>query len=200
MEKKDGKLFHMADQAADLVLLGVIWFLTSLPVLTLGASCTALYYAVAKSVRGERGKPVREYVASWKRNAAQGCAASVIYLLFLAAVIVAGGKFGSVGAVVFLLVLTAGSAVYFFPVLSRFTLSVTNCFRVSVFLMIRHFPQTILLLFTLALCTAVFLIFPFLLPVLVASYVFYSTFLLEKILKEYRNPEKTESDEWYDRI
>ena len=71
MERK-GRLFAVADRVADLILLGLVWSVTSVPLLTLGTSCTALYYAVSKSVRFGEGKPLKEYFRAWKENALQG--------------------------------------------------------------------------------------------------------------------------------
>ena len=38
----------------DIVWLGLLWLVCSLPVLTLGAASTALYYAMVKSVRHDQ--------------------------------------------------------------------------------------------------------------------------------------------------
>lgn len=193
----NGKIFHIADQAADLVVLGILWFVTSLPIITIGVSSTALYYAVSKSVRFNEGKPVKEFFRSWKANMLQGCAATTLYLLFAGAIVSAlvltGGSW-----LVFIPVLTAVCMViYYFPVLSRFTLSTKQCFQISVFLMVRYPVQTCCLLVTLVLCGLVIAIFPFLLPVLCSFYTYYSTFFLEKIFREYMNPEKIECGAWF---
>ena len=65
MERK-GRLFAVADRVADLILLGLVWSVTSVPLLTLGTSCTALYYAVSKSVRFGEGRPLKEYFLEGK--------------------------------------------------------------------------------------------------------------------------------------
>ena len=45
----DGKLFHILSRIADLILLNVLWLLSSLPIITIGASTTALYYVMLKT-------------------------------------------------------------------------------------------------------------------------------------------------------
>ena len=45
----------------ELVILSILWFVTSLPVITIGVSTTALYYAMVKSVRMDRGYFIKEY-------------------------------------------------------------------------------------------------------------------------------------------
>ena len=49
----DGKLFHILSRIADLILLNVLWLLSSLPIITIGASTTALYYVMLKIVKNE---------------------------------------------------------------------------------------------------------------------------------------------------
>lgn len=196
MENKGG-LFQIADRGTDLAVLGILWFITSLPIITIGASSTALYYAASKSVRFGEGKPVKEYFRAWKANAVQGCVSTVIYLLAAGAAVSAVMVTGKIWLALIPATAAAGTAVYFFPVLSRFTLSAVQCFQVSVFLMVRYPIQTGSLLITLGLCGAVTGIFPFLLPVLYSFYTYYSTFYLEKIFREYMNPEMAERGAWY---
>ena len=52
----------------ELVVLSILWFFTSLPVVTIGVSTTALYYAMVKSVRMDRGYFFKEYFKAWKDN------------------------------------------------------------------------------------------------------------------------------------
>ena len=49
----DGKLFLFLNRLADLLLLNILWLITSIPLLTIGASTTALYYVTLKCVRNE---------------------------------------------------------------------------------------------------------------------------------------------------
>ena len=82
-----GRFFGIVSRISDLIVLGCIFILTSLPIFTLGASCTALYYSVAKSIRFEEGKPVREYFKAWKNNFVQSSIATIIYLLLTGALV-----------------------------------------------------------------------------------------------------------------
>ena len=44
----DNKLFGALGKAVDCVILSVLWLVCCLPVITIGASSTALYYTVHK--------------------------------------------------------------------------------------------------------------------------------------------------------
>lgn len=190
MDRK-GRLFMMADKAADLTLLGMVWLLTSIPVLTVGTSCSALYYAAVKSVRLGEERLLRAYFRAWRENVMQGCMATGIFLL-TAGLLVVDGRImrgtAAYGIVLLLMLLLTATAVFFFPVLSRFHLSLGQCFRVSFVMVIGHMASTCMLLGTLLLCGLVFLLYPFLLPALAAFYAFYASFVLEKVFRTYIDP------------
>lgn len=198
--ERSGKLYTLADKAADLTILGLLWMVTSLPIITFGTSCTALYYTVAKSIRYGKGKPVREYFRAWRGNAVQGCIITLFYLLFGGIILTIAKAAKGQGVFLIILVpviLLTSSGIYLFPLLSRFTLSVWKYFQVSVFFAIKYAPKTGLLLFTYLLCVLVFCIFPFLLPILISFYTLYSTYLIEGIFKEYIDPSGIHGGEWY---
>lgn len=132
-----GRFFGIVSRISDLIVLGCIFILTSLPIFTLGASCTALYYSVAKSIRFEEGKPVREYFKAWKNNFVQSSIATIIYLLLTGALVCTAVICSDVSMTIFIIfagVILVSSFIYFFPVLSRFTVSLKACFQISIFL------------------------------------------------------------------
>lgn len=201
-ETGNGKFYEMISKLCDMVMLGLIFVITSLPVITIGVSCTALYYAAAKTIRFEEGKPVKEYLRAWKRNFRQGGIAGVVYLilglaLFLTVQIAGLGL--TAAAAVISGVILLGSALYYFPVLSRFTMTVKECFQVSLFLAIHHLGKTVLLLLVFGLCTVVFCINPFLVVFLLPGFALYETFFMEEVFKEYRNLSGEDRELWFAR-
>ena len=67
----DGKLFHILSRIADLILLNVLWLLSSLPIITIGASTTALYYVMLKIVKNEDSYIIRSFFHSFFQNIRQ---------------------------------------------------------------------------------------------------------------------------------
>ena len=51
MKGKFSRLSEVLSGLIDLIFAGLLWLLCSLPVVTLGASTTALYYTVMKCIR-----------------------------------------------------------------------------------------------------------------------------------------------------
>lgn len=52
----------------DLILLNILWILFSLPIITIGASTTALYSVTMKCVLGEEGYIVSDYYRAFRKN------------------------------------------------------------------------------------------------------------------------------------
>lgn len=60
--------------------LNLLWFVCSIPIFTIGASTTALYYASLKLVRGEENYIGRQFFHSFRENFKQ---ATVLWLILL---------------------------------------------------------------------------------------------------------------------
>ena len=59
----DGLLFRFINKMVDAVGLSLLWLITSLPLITMGAATTALYYTTHKVIHYDRGRVWPEY---WK--------------------------------------------------------------------------------------------------------------------------------------
>ena len=53
--KYDSPLVQTCNKIVDCICLSILWLITSLPVITIGASTTALYYSMNKCVRRSEG-------------------------------------------------------------------------------------------------------------------------------------------------
>lgn len=77
----DSFLFRFLNLIADIVLLHILWIICSLPIITIGASTTALYYTAMKRVRKDEGYIVKNFLLSFKQNLKQS---TIIWLIVLA--------------------------------------------------------------------------------------------------------------------
>ncbi len=66
---------------ADMVWLSVLWFLCCLPVITIGASTTALYYVALKLARDEEVAVTACFFKGFKENFKQGFVLNLIFLI-----------------------------------------------------------------------------------------------------------------------
>lgn len=78
----DNPVWRFIGKFCDVMILNVLWVLCSIPVVTIGASTTAVYYVTLKLVRDEEGPTIRSFFKSFKENFRQ---ATIIWLIMLAA-------------------------------------------------------------------------------------------------------------------
>ena len=64
----DNKVMGIFARVMDAVILGVLWLACSLPVVTIGASSAAFYYAYNKCVRQDRGYAWKYFFSSFRSN------------------------------------------------------------------------------------------------------------------------------------
>lgn len=184
----------------------------------IGPSSTAFYYTVMKVIRRERSYLFKEFFRSFKLNFKQGVFLGVMYevlvfvgivdFMYLLELSQNGSKVGGfmLGAFIVLVVFTIFSAIYIFPVLSRFTVTTKNLIKWAFFMSFRHIGWT-LLLAVMFIGTAVLMYFSFffmppLLIILPGVYTLLASFPMEHVLKRYMPVEETTDEEsgvdrWY---
>ncbi|MCM1135727.1 MAG: YesL family protein [Clostridium sp.] len=151
----ESPLFSGLNKMADLIYLNILTLICCIPIITIGASMTALNYVVLKMVRNEDSHLTRSYFKSFKQNFKQ---ATVIWLIILLAIIVLAGDFyiftySSVTfplwlKVAFIAIAIVGiiGVMHVFPVLARFDNTTKNIFKNSLFMGILTFPKTVLMI------------------------------------------------------
>lgn len=154
MFSMEGPLWRALNFIADIVILHFLWLICSLPVFTIGASTTALYYAMMKRIRTNEGQITTNFGQSFKQNFKQ---ATIYWLIIVAVAAVLwldfnfcftwGGTAGKVMLVGCSLLLVPCWMVllYIFPVQAKFTGTLYENFKNALLMSIRHLPLTILL-------------------------------------------------------
>ena len=77
----ENKLWSAVNSAVDAILLNIMWLISCVPVITIGAATTAYYYTTHKVIRNQRSGIWKEYWSSFKGNFKQ---ATKTWLIFLA--------------------------------------------------------------------------------------------------------------------
>ena len=157
----DNKFFVFMGKIADLCMLNLLCIICCIPIVTAGASLTALYYVTMKMVRNEEAYIFRSFFRSFKQNFKQ---ATVINIIMLAAAAllyidtnIAGKILGMIFAAFTLLYVMI--LLYVYPLLAKFYNSVKNTFKNAILMAIRHLPYTILMLLICA-CPILILFIP----------------------------------------
>ena len=82
--KPESKIMQIFYKATECMLLSILWVVTSLPVITIGASTTALYYAVVKVIRNNEGYVWGEFWNGFRTNFKQATIIWLVVALLLA--------------------------------------------------------------------------------------------------------------------
>lgn len=141
-------------RVADFVILNLLWILCSIPIITIGASTTALYTVMLKLVKNEEGYIVKGFFKAFKENFRQSTAMGLLFLVALVILIVdfsalklMPGKMASyMGVLLFMMLcLLVCTAIYAFSLQARFVNTVKNTLKNAVILVFAKLPFTVLL-------------------------------------------------------
>ncbi|MDO4789188.1 MAG: YesL family protein [Johnsonella sp.] len=117
----------------DFFLLNMLWLLCSLPIVTMGAANTAIYYVSLKMAEKREGNIVRSYFYSFRQNLKQGILLQILFNILLLPLLYfvrlsEGEKEGSlirwicILSAVFLVLIFS----YAYPLLARFDNTIKN--------------------------------------------------------------------------
>lgn len=210
----DGPFISILTKIADLVILNTLFIICSLPIVTLGASYTALYYVTLKMVKNEECYTAKSFFKSFKQNFKQ---ATVLWLIIfvVGAVLyydfkIINGDFSEVlllsettGSVMTVLLMSISliytfTSVYVFPVLSRFDNSNRNTLKNSLIMSIRHFPSTIAVILVTFVPFVIMYFSPntlILIFLIFALSAYINSFMFVKIFRKYMPEVKITNDD-----
>ena len=196
----DGFLFRFINKMVDAVGLSLLWLITSLPLITMGAATTALYYTTHKVIHYDRGRVWPEYwkcfLSSFKQATPLGIFLQVlIYLLGVNAyssylmVMSGNATLWFFLTVLIPLVLILMWAVYLFPLVARFHSTTKAVMKNCLLIALWNFPLTLLLVGLFVACIAVVVFVPLSFTYMPVTYMLLSSVILEKIFPKYMTPE-----------
>lgn len=163
------------NKVADLLILNILTVFCCIPVVTIGASMTAMHYVALKMARNEECYIARDFFKSFKLNLKQGTA---IWLIELFVIVVLAGdflimsrtdmSFGNVIKVILTVVafLALFTFIFVFPVLAKFENTVMRTIKNAFFIGVLQFPKTIAMMILSVLPIPLFLFFPQITPII----------------------------------
>lgn len=205
----DSKFARFMNALGDVMLIGILWIICSLPLVTIVASTAAAYYAMAKCVRGKCGHVIRSFFHSFKTNFLQALIPSVLILLSVFAIVfdmkyLWDHRSPANDAGFIALILTAfviGGFFFYFPAfLSRFEKNTAGLVKMTLFSVFRFLPVTaiIIIVFTLGIL-GVYLM-PWAVIIIPGGFLFALTFPMEMVLRKFMpKPDEgsSEADRWF---
>ena len=203
----DNPVWNFMGKVADLVILNLLVIVCSIPIFTIGASWTAMYFVTMRMVRKEESYIVRDFFRSFKENFKQ---ATVIWLFALFAVGIFAGDViiyrmipeqipkALMIAVLVLAYLVLGTIIYVFPMLSRYHNTIKGTIKNAFLVSVVNIPYTIIfvLLMSIPFIMAVFLVelMPFVIMVGFSLPAYVASIFWVRMFRKFEQQEVIESD------
>jgi uncharacterized membrane protein YesL len=148
----EGRFFRFATKVSNLFLLNILWIIFSIPIITMGAATSAVYYVTLKMVKNEDGYIIESFWNAFRQNLKQGIMIELV--LLIAGVILLGdiwyflqmgNIFGytlagisSIGLTIYVLTI-----IFTFPLLAKYSNTVFGTLKNAVLMSLTHLPSSI---------------------------------------------------------
>lgn len=195
----NGKLYHYMEQLTHCIFSSLLWLLFSLPIVTIGASTTALYYTVHKVICKGSGKLYATFWAAFRENFKQSTLLWLIVLLVMATLVadfyicfIMSGISSTLKWMLLLIVALAAFVImwshYLFSYVAHIRDSVKTILKNTLILCVMHFSKSFVFLVLFLVCVITLLCNPgltFLIVILPAGYMLAAHFFLERVYRNY---------------
>lgn len=193
----------------DVLHIGLLWLLCSVPLITMGTATTAAYYTMAKCVRYKSGYVSREFWGAFRKNFRQTIGLNFLFLIVF--IVLAADiwyvwhqndRLGSslFMGLLFIVFLVVGICIYLYPILSRFYMKSVTLIKSSFIVMFKYLPVTLGLAAGLILAILLVYLMNWMVFILPGLCIYGLTYPMEWILRKMM-PEVSEDSEeakkWY---
>jgi uncharacterized membrane protein YesL len=192
----DSKFYKWGTFVADMLILMILWAVCSLPVITIGASTTAVYYVTTRMLSNREGYIAKDFFKSFFSNFIKATLVTVLIGVMLVVEyinIMAMDKSSLLFPVQFFIVFEiVAFALFVFPLLSRFNMKFFELLRNAFFMANRHLLTSIsciimigAVVFLLNVLTAPFYVYPIVLMLAFAIYATVTSMMFMNIFRKY---------------
>ena len=189
----DTRFGRVASAVIDIIWSGILWLLCSLPLVTIGASSSALYYAVSKSVRHERGNLTKAYFKGFKDNFKDATLIWLVYLLILIPSVL------SKVLIIFYAVPFVLTVTWMFAYISRFSERTIDYIKHVFYLCMKNIGKSILLALILLAVVVIGYLLPALIPLIPGITCLAMSYVTEPVFIEITSNMEGDNneDKWY---
>ncbi len=207
----NNKVLDGINKIVDTLFLCLIFFITCIPIITIGAAITSLYYTMLKVIENDRGYVASEYFSCFRKNFKQSTLVWLLLLgiyLFLAFDFIIMKSALSLGDTsgylyyffLFLIILVTVWSLYFFPYIARFKNTIKNMLRNTLVIAILNIHWTFLLTILFAFAWALIYMCPPVSLIMPAMYHLFKIKIAERVFEKYMTPEDLEAEAERNRI
>ena len=202
----DNGVMRFFSRVFDIVVLNLLFLIGCIPIVTIGASLTAMYSITLKMARNEESHIVRGFIKAFKLNFKQGTIVGMISIIIALFIIIdlkiisiiGDDKLKILQVLCYIVAIWAYIiALYSFPIIARFVHTTKEVFKNSFMISIVNFKWTILLiLMNIPFISMLFysevsmlLLFTILIICGFSGLALIQSFIFRKIFEKYENYE-----------
>lgn len=204
----ENRFWNFMNKIMDVWLLGILWFVFSLPVVTVGAATTALYQFTLKQTDDEEGYVWRSFWNAFRRNFLP--ATALWFMVLAAAAFLAldlwaclhmsvGGpiRVASFGLLMCLILIVSMTSLYVFPILSRFHMGVRTIVKHAFIMSMGNLYVSVTVLVIYAAAGVLTYYITIMFPVWMAMAAFISSYLFRSVFSRYlQEPENQDGTDY----
>jgi len=204
---EETKIGRVLSTLTDVIFAGILWFVCSIPIITVGASSAALYYVTVKSIRHERGRLGKTFFGAFRSNFAASFKIWLIYIVYavvfiannIAVTMMGENASGLMSMFVKLMFIPAVMPLpWFFAYVSRFENTTKATISYVYYLCVKNLWRTLALIFMLALTIAVCWLIPPIIPLLPGVVCLSMSYIIEPVFKKItEDMDDSNIDQWY---
>lgn len=204
---EESAIYSALSLIIDVIFAGMLWLLTSLPIITIGPASAALYYTMVKTVRRRRGRLGASFFSAFKSNFKQGTLLWLLYILYVvvgavdmyAIKLMGFGETSVMGYISKFFFLPALLTLpWIFAFISRFQNTLTGSLKFVGYLTLKHIGRTLLLVGLLALCAVIAWLIPFIVWLLPSICCLGMSYIIEPVFRKFsEQPEDSKMDQWF---
>ncbi|MCL2701990.1 MAG: DUF624 domain-containing protein [Defluviitaleaceae bacterium] len=190
----DSPVIRFLTMMADVMIISLLWILTSIPIVTVGASTTAAYYVLTRRVSNREGYLLRDYFTAFRINFVNATLAFLTLMVFIIVPLLNiyniefYGRFGIVALPLNIVMIAEAIFVYIhiFPMASRFDMKYRQLLKSAFLIANKHLLTTIThAAFFVGVLLLIFY-YPILLLFGAGIYCWLSSYMLMRIYRKYR--------------
>lgn len=163
----DNKFFSAVSKIGDFIVLNLLFIITCIPVITIGASCCALYYTIKKRLLDKESYIIKDYFSAWKSNFRNGTCIWCLFLILFSVLYFFSGYFANhltnIAVVVAYLIFVLCfffTLMYVFPLQTTFVNTPLRIIKNAFLTAVLHLPHTIGLLVVTLIPVSVTWLYP----------------------------------------
>lgn len=165
----DNPMWSFFSKLVDAFWLSILWTITSIPIVTIGTSTSAMYYVFLKLHDDKLVHVTREYFKAFKADFVK---ATKVWIPLLLLMIIGmcdvyityyyGGQFGKISQALFIcmLLFLIIFSIYVFPLIGRFENTIKQTVKNAMLMPIKHFGFTLFIIFIVFSVVMLAVVFP----------------------------------------